>query len=217
MRPLPSEPALACLPELQKRNINPAQYIQALAKADQILTYAPPEQKAQYFQQLAQSYGIQLNQSGGYQQLDPYAQQLTQLLQQNQQEVQQIKSQLEQEEYNRLSAEIQQFASSGKYPHFEALQGRMAQLLERQEAQDLKDAYEQAMWQVPEIRDLEIKNMVNRTSTQANKQAQVQKAKAASVSIRTTTPSGAVSDGVDKKDRRAVLAAQMADTLGDRL
>lgn len=205
------------IPELQKRNIQPAQYIQALAKADQILTYADPQQKAAYFQQLAQSYGIQLNQSGQFQQLDPYAQQLTQLLQQNQQEVQSIKSRLAEEENAKLFAEIEAFASDEKYPHFEVLRGKMAQLLDAKEAQDLKSAYDQAKWLVPEVREQEIKNMVSRQTSSANKQAQVQKAKAASVSVRSTTPSGAVGSDVDKKDRRAVIAEQLANSFGSRV
>lgn len=204
------------VPDLQKRNINPALYIQALAKADQILTYAPPEQKAQYFQQLAQSYGIQFNQSGAAQQLDPYAQQLTQLLAQNQQEVMSIKSKLEQEERNKLVSEVERFASDEKYPHFEALREKMAQLLDLNQAQDLKSAYELALWMTPEIREQEIKNMVSKQSASVNKQVQVQKAKAASVSVKSTTPSGAVAD-TDKKDRRAILAEQIAASLGSRV
>lgn len=203
--------------DLERRNIPPAKYLETLAKFDQMLTYANPEQKTQLFQQLATNYGIQLNQSGQVQPLDPYAQQLTQLLQQNQQEVQLIKGRLEQEETNKLLAEVNQFASDTKnYPHFEALRENMAQLLATEQAQTLQDAYEQAKWQVPEIRELEIKHMMERKLNSATKQAQVQKAKAASVSVRSTTPSGAVADNVDKKDRRAVLAAQMAETF-DRL
>jgi hypothetical protein len=203
--------------DLERRNIPPAKYLETLAKFDQMLTYANPEQKTQLFQQLATNYGIQLNQGGQVQNIDPYAQQLTQLLQQNQQEVQLIKGRLEQEETNKLLAEVNQFASNTKdYPHFEELRDRMAQLLAADQAQNLQEAYELAKWQVPEIRELEIKHMIERKTTSATKQAQVQKAKAAAVSVRSTTPSGAVSDGVDKKDRRAVLAAQMAESF-DRL
>lgn len=204
------------VPDLQARNIDPSHYIQALAKADQILTYAKPEQKAQYFQQLAQSYGIQFNPNGQIAPLDPYAQQLTQLLQQNQQEVQLIKGKLEQEELGRLNAEIQQFASDERYPHFEALKDQMAQLLAAEKVQGLHEAYEQAKWLVPEVRELEIKHMIERKTNSVQKQAQVQKAKAAAVSVRSTTPSGAVADQVDTKDRRAVLASKMAETF-DRL
>lgn len=210
------EAIMPFVPDLQKRNINPAQYIQALAKADQILTYATPEQKMQYFQQLAQSYGIQLNQSGQFQQLDPYAQQLTQLLAQNQQEVQSIKSRLEMEERQKLVSEVERFAKDEKYPHFEVLREKMAQLLDANQAQDLKSAYELALWMTPDIREQEIKNMVAKQTAVVNKQAQVQKAKAASVSVKSSTPSGSVPD-TEKKDRRAILAEQIAASLGSRV
>lgn len=203
------------VPDLQARNINPVTYIQALAKADQMLTYANPQQKEEYFKQIAQSYGIQFNQGGQVQQLDPYAQQLTQALQQNQQRLDALQSRLDAEETAKLTAEIDRFANDTKnYPHFEALRDTMSQLLGRQQAQDLKSAYEMALWQVPEVRDLEIKQMIARQTPQAQKQSQVQKAKAAAVSVRTTTPSGVVADNVDKKDRRAVMAALIDENFG---
>lgn len=201
--------------DLQARNINPATYIQALAKADQLLTYANPQQKEQYFRQLAQSYGIQLNQGGQFQELDPYAQQLNQALQQNQQRLDALQNRLDAEDTAKMAADIERFASNTKdYPHFEALRDTMSQLLGRQEAHDLHSAYEQAKWQVAEVRDLEIKRQIERQTSSANRQAQVQKAKAAAVSVRSTTPSGTVADGVDKKDRRAVMSALIDESFG---
>ena len=50
--------------DLQRRGIDPVNYVKSLVKADQILTHAPMEHKIQIFQQLAKEYGVQFNQEG---------------------------------------------------------------------------------------------------------------------------------------------------------
>lgn len=198
------------VPELQKRNIAPAEYIQNLARADHALMSAPYDQRVAMFQQLAQSYGIQLDNSGKVQQLDPYAQQLMSHIQRNEQEVQQIKSRFQQEEEARLQSEISKFSSDAEnYPHFEALREDMAQLLDLGKAQDIPTAYKYALRLNDDVWQQEQERLLSQAKHDALKQQQIAKAKSASVSVKSTTPSGKVNDGVDTKDRRAVLAAQM--------
>lgn len=127
---------------MQRRGIDPSQYIQNLARADQILTNAPYEQKVQLFQRLAADYGIQLNGNGQAQQFDPYTQQLMNQLNQVNQEVSSIKGRFAQEENQRLKNEIEKYRSDvEKYPHFDVVREEMAQLLELGKAQDLETAY----------------------------------------------------------------------------
>ena len=204
------------IPTLQQRGIDPANYIASLAKADQILSNAPYEQKVDLFQKLAQGYGIQLN-GNQAQPVDAYQQQLMQQLARVNQEVGTIKSRYEQEEQSRLNAEIQKFSSDVEnYPHFELVREEMAQLLELGKAQDLKSAYERAVWLVPEVRELEVQKLAKKANPQATQAQKVAKAKAAAVSPKSVTPNGSV--GVsDKKDRRSILADQIGQAIGGRL
>lgn len=204
------------VPTLQQRGIDPANYVASLAKADQILSNAPYEQKVELFHKLAQGYGIQLN-GNQAQPVDAYQQQLMQQLARVNQEVGSIKSRYEQEEQARLNSEIQKFSSDvDKHPHFELVREEMAQLLERGKAQDLKTAYEQAVWLVPEVRELELQRLVKKTAPAASNAQKIAKAKAAAVSPKSVTPNGSV--GVsDKKDRRSILADQIGQAVGGRL
>ena len=116
--------------DLQKRGINPTQYVHNLVRAEQILSNAPYQQKVQIFQQLAADYGIQLNNNGQAQQLDPYTQQLMNQLNQVNQVVSTIKGRFAEEENQRLMSEIERVRSDvEKYPHFDVVREEMAQLL----------------------------------------------------------------------------------------
>ena len=204
------------IPTLQQRGIDPANYIASLAKADQILSNAPYEQKVDLFHKLAQGYGIQLN-GNQAQPVDAYQQQLMSQLARTNQEVNSIKNRYEQEEQARLNSEIQKFSSDVEnYPHFELVREEMAQLLELGKAQDLKSAYERAVWLVPEVRELEVQKLAKKANPQATQAQKVAKAKAAAVSPKSVTPNGSV--GVsDKKDRRSILADQIGQAIGGRL
>ena len=207
------------VPELQKSGIHPAAWINNLGRAHMTLTQAPYEQKLNMFDQLAKSYGIDLNLaygggSGVYQ--DPYAQQLQQQLYSLQQQVNQVGSWKQQQENSVLMSEIDRFAAdSENNPHFEALKGEMAQLLELGKATDLRTAYDAAKWLVPEVREAELKRLTQTAQTQVQNQQRIAKAKAAAVSPKSAIPSGQVI-ATDKKDRRSILAENVGN-LGDRL
>jgi hypothetical protein len=206
------------VPDLQKRGIQPAQYIQNLARADQILTTAPYEQKVQLFQRLAQEYGIQLNGEGQMQQFDPYTQQLMNQLNMVNQEVSSIKGRFAQEENQRLMSEIQKYQSdTANYPHFDVVREEMAQLLELGKAQDLETAYKKAVRMNDDVWSLEQERLLKDAKQSAVKAQQVAKAKAAAVSPKSVTPSGRVSEPGDKKDRRSIIAEQMGEALSRRV
>jgi hypothetical protein len=205
------------VPELEQQGINPSEWINNLGRAHMVLTKAPYEQKVQLFHKLAADYGIQLNNNGQVQQLDPYAQQLMSQLARVNQEVSTIKGRFAQEENQRLMGEIESFKSGGDAPHFELVREEMAQLLELGKAQDLKSAYKIAVRMNDEAWGLEQEKIISTAKQQASKSQQVAKAKAAAVSPRSVTPNGQVSNGADKKDRRALLAEQMEANGGSRV
>lgn len=205
-------------PDLQRRGIDPSQYIQNLARADQILTNAPYDQKVQLFQRLAADYGIQLNGESQIQQFDPYTQQLMNQLNQVNQEVSSIKGRFAQEENQRLMSEIEKYRSDvEKYPHFDVVREEMAQLLELGKAQDLETAYKKAVRMNDEVWSIEQERLLKDAKQTAIKSQQVAKAKAAAVSPKSTTPSGKVAEPGDKKDRRSLIAEQMGEALSRRV
>ena len=208
------------MPELQKNKIQPAAWINNLGRAHMILTQAPYQQKMHMFNQLAQSYGIDLNsmQSGENttQYQDPQAYALQQQIQQLQQQVQQVGSWKEQQEQGVLMNEIQKFSSDAdKHPHFEAVREQMAQLLENGLANDLETAYAKAVRLNDEVWQTEQNRLLQQVSKQATQAQRVAKAKAAAVSPKSVTPNSQGSQG-GAKDRRSILAEQMGE-LGSRV
>jgi hypothetical protein len=202
---------------LQRRGIQPTQYIENLVRAEQILSNAPYDQKVQVFQKLAADYGIQLN-GGQATQLDPYTQQLMNQLNMVNQEVSSIKGRFAQEENQRLMGEIERVRSNvEKFPHFDVVREEMAQLLELGKAQDLETAYKKAVRMNDDVWELEQERLLNTAKQQASKAQQVAKAKAAAVSPKSVTPSGKVAEPGDKKDRRSIIAEQMGEALSRRV
>ena len=203
--------------DLQRRGIQPTQYIENLVRAEQILSNAGYDQKVQVFQKLASDYGIQLN-GGQVTQLDPYTQQLMNQLNMVNQEVSSIKGRFAQEENQRLMSEIQKYQSdTANYPHFDVVREEMAQLLELGKAQDLETAYKKAVRMNDDVWSLEQDRLLKDAKQAAIKAQQVQKAKAAAVSPKSVTPSGRVIEPGDKKDRRSIIAEQMGEALSRRV
>ena len=203
---------------LQRRGIQPTQYIENLVRAEQILSNAPYEQKVQVFQKLAADYGIQLNGNGQATQLDPYTQQLMNQLNMVNQEVSSIKGRFAQEENQRLMGEIERVRSNvEKFPHFDVVREEMAQLLELGKAQDLETAYKKAVRMNDDVWALEQDRLLKDARQSTIKAQQVAKAKAAAVSPKSTTPSGKVSNPEDKKDRRSLIAEGLGEAMSRRV
>jgi hypothetical protein len=206
------------IPELQQQGIAPTAWINNLGRAHMVLSKAPYEQKVEMFQRLAQDYGIQLNGESQIQQLDPYTQQLMNQLNQVNQEVSSIKGRFAQEENQRLMSEIERVRQDvEKFPHFDVVREEMAQLLELGKAQDLETAYKKAVRMNDDVWALEQDRLLKDARQSATKAQQVQKAKAAAVSPKSTTPSGKVANPEDKKDRRSLIADQLGEAMSRRV
>jgi hypothetical protein len=204
--------------DLQRRGIQPTQYIENLVRAEQILSNAGYDQKLQVFQKLAADYGIQLNGNGQVTQLDPYTQQLMNQLNMVNQEVSSIKGRFAQEENQRLMGEIERVRSNvEQFPHFDVVREEMAQLLELGKAQDLETAYKKAVRMNDDVWELEQDRLLKESRQSSIKAQQVAKAKAAAVSPKSTTPSGKVSNPEDKKDRRSLIAEGLGEAMSRRV
>ena len=95
--------------------------------------------------------------------------------------------------------------------HFDVVREEMAQLLELGKAQDLETAYKKAVRMNDEVWALEQERLLKDAKQAAIKAQQVAKAKAAAVSPKSVTPSGKVIEPTEKKDRKSLIASQMAE------
>lgn len=193
------------MPDLQKHNIAPSQWISNLGNAHRTLAMGSPEQKAQMFAKLAQDYGVDIGQFTG-QQTDPRLMTLAQQVNQYQSRIDNIERTFQQRQEQELLGHINAFASDKEaHPHFEQVKDTMAQLLESGIVPDLETAYAKAVRLNDEVWQSE--QAAKQAAQEAERQKAAVAARAKAVSTRTATPSGAVSAGA--KDRRSILAEQL--------
>lgn len=192
---------------LERLGVDAPTAITALMRADYTLRTSDPQTKMQYFAQLAKEYGIDLGQVQQMPQPDPNTQYLMQQLQQLQQQQQSWQNKIAQQEQMRAQQELEQFATADK-PHFDAVRGQMATLLETGEAKNLQEAYDMAVWMRSDIRQSLLEQQRAEAQKKALEQATAQKARTAAVSVKGSSP---VSTGVqpgNKASLRDVIAAQ---------
>lgn len=201
------------MPDLQQHNINPKDWISNLGNAHRTLAKGTQEQKLQMFARLAQDYQIDLNPLLG-RPADPQYQTLAQELSQIKNWVENTTRQQQEAETQMYMSEIQKFASDTEnYPHFEQAKETMAGLLQAGLAEDLKSAYDKATRFNDDIWQAEVAR--KQQADDSKRQEAAKSARSRAVSVKTATPSGAVSSG--KTDRRSILADQLDSASGGRL
>ena len=173
---------------LQAMGIHPAQAFQRLMVADHSLRHGTPQQKSQMLLKIASDYGIDLGQAQQYQmeqpQADPQVSALQTQLQQMQAWILQRNQQEQAREQASLHSEIAQFSSDPANKHFEAVRAQMAGLLQSGMAQNLKEAYEQAIYANPQIRALVLAEQQAEASKKTEQAQKAQDAKrAASINV----------------------------------
>lgn len=197
--------------------IKESEAVRALMQADHTLRFGSPEQKQQMFMQLAQQYGVNVaNQAVSNSQapaIDPTIYAL-------QNEVVKVKGQLqswqEQQEQAQNAVLLDEIgAFSQKAEHFEAARPMMISLLQSGAAQNLEEAYDMAVWGNPELRQamLEAQQAQNMAAVSAEKNRAAKAARAAAVSVRSSTPG--TNTAPKAQDRRTLLAEQF-DALSER-
>jgi len=192
----------------QQLGVDAPTAIGALLKADSILRYSDPATKAQYFQQLAQQYGVSLDQVQNPPQYDPQTQYLMHQLNELRQTQQQWHNSIQQQEQTRAMQELHEMASDAvKYPYFEDAKLDMADLLESGKATSKEQAYEMAVWINPNIRQSLIEQQRSEAQKKAMAEAQTLRAKTAAVSVKGSSPSagGVQTNG---SDLRSLIASQ---------
>jgi hypothetical protein len=203
---------------IQGLGLTPDKAVGALMEADHRLRTSDPQTKLQYFMQLAQSYGINLNAAQAQpgqapqmpqQSVDPLVWQLQNELNQVRGEVMGWKQQQEMVENQSLLNEINQFSLKAEY--FEDVRPTMIQLLQSGVAQTLEDAYDKAVRLDPNLFEQVTKaQQAEAAARQAKEQNRAAKtARAAAVSVRSATPG--VNTAPKSSDRRALLEEAFAE------
>lgn len=188
--------------------IEPTQAVKALMEADHTLRNSPPQQRLAYFQQLAQSYGINL----GDQPMAPVDNTVYSL----QNELNKIRGEIgswkeaqEQQQNQQLLGEINTFAQRAEY--FEEARPAMIQLLNAGLAQTLDEAYDKAIRLTPElfetVQQQHNAKVQQQRSMEANRAAKA--ARAAAVSVRSSTPGANTASKA--QDRRSLLEEQFGE------
>lgn len=180
------------MPTLQQNGITPAQWIQSMGNAHHRLVYGTPQEKLQMFAKLAQDYQVPIQAL-----YDPQMQQqflMQQTLQPQQTDVRSVVR--EQMLEVQATTELEQFqaakdaAGNPLYPHYDTVRDDMALLLERGKVKDLKTAYDMAIRLNDDIwkKEQEARQAAAQQNLQNTQTKQVNKAKAAAVSLKSATP-----------------------------
>ena len=193
---------------LQQLGVDAPTAISKLLQADHTLRNSDPIQRAQYFQNLAREYGVDLGQVQNIPQQDPQTQYLMQQLNELRQTQQMWQNTIQEQERAKANHELSQFATSEK-THFEAVRNDMADLLESGKAQSLEQAYEMAIWMRPDVRQTLIEQQRIEAQRNYEEQQRAQRAKTAAVSVKGSSPSSGGSQPVSG-DLRSILESQFA-------
>jgi len=184
------------MPMINAAGSTPQKTIGSMLDTYYQLRTADPQQKSQLLLQVAQQHGADMSvfQNG----IDPGQVEMQNHLQPLQAEIQQLKyhltqrdQQAQQFEVSQAQNDIHAFSSAlnddGKprYPHFDIVRNQMADLIESNERAGnkitLEQAYENAIWQTPEIRQhlLSEQTVSSETVRQQSLKAKTSKAKRA--------------------------------------
>lgn len=205
------------VPDLQKHGIHPAAWINNLGRAHQTLALGNDQQRLDAFVKLANDYNVPLQALLGGNQPDQQVTATMRELDQLRQQVDKVNNWAENQKQSELMSKINEVSSdSEKYPHFDAVRETMAQLLESGLAPDLKTAYAKAVRMQDDVWETEQERLLTSARTDAAKSQQVAKAKAAAVSVKSSTPSG-VTSGQSAKDRRSALEGAFNEFAGGRV
>lgn len=178
---------------LAQRGVTPEQAIRTLFAAQHSLDANP----VQGILQIAQSYGVtdQLREKFAPQTddedfSDPEIKALKSTISDLRNELTSFKQGQQQQTMQSLQRQIDDFKSAKSetgeplYPHFDQLRTRMAPLV--QDGKSLKEAYEEAVWTIPEYREAQLKAQREQKRQQSDleKAEKVKKAKKAARSVR---------------------------------
>ena len=172
-------------PLIRSEGGTPAAAVQDLLNTAYILRTADPQTKARLVAETCQRFGVDLSLLGQAQQQpsDPQVASLQQELAQlhgfMQQQQQSEQARVQQEALQTVEA----FKTNPEHPYFDAVQGRMAELLTSGAAKDLSQAYETAVWERPDLRQQLLAKTAQPQTQQVSRQ-KAERARTKAVSVR---------------------------------
>lgn len=147
------EASLPYMPIIQAEGGDPAKAFAMFLNYAYTMRQGTPQQKVAALHNIARTYNVELGtQLQPSPSIDPHLQTLQQRLDHIERERQAEIQQRQFQERSSLESEIKAFSAAPGHEHFEAVKSRMAVLLKSEQAKDLQDAYDQAVWSIPEIR-----------------------------------------------------------------
>jgi hypothetical protein len=200
---------------LQQMGLTPQDAVARLLSAQQRLVSGDPVSKRNTLLGIAHEFGIDLTPQQGEPQFDPRDHQLQQLRAQQEQMQRQMQMR-DQQAYaaaqeQDVRLDIERFAAAPGHEHFESVREDMGRLLQAGIANDLEDAYNQAVRRSDSWLEAEVarRQKAADEARQENAQQESNRARAAAVSPRSATPTGQGADTVSppKNARDAVMQA----------
>jgi len=137
---------------MQQLGVDPVTATTKLFEADHALRYGSPEQKVQMLHQIMHDYGINAEAAFQYQPqpVDPAVQAMQQRVQFLEQALTSGQRQTQLQQQAELQAQVESFAAQNQ--HFDKVRDHMAAILQSGLAKDMQDAYDQAVWARPDLR-----------------------------------------------------------------
>jgi len=200
---------------MRQVGITPQQLTREMMSTWAALATGQPDQKRQVLLNIARQYGIDIAASSATsstgeattQAVSPDLSPVLQRVQSIEQIVRQQAAQAAQIASENATSEVARFASNAERKHFAAVQETMAQLIGSGQATTLDEAYDKAVWMVPDVREqLLAEQAQKRSQDDAAKAAAARKAASTNVARRGTTPTapkrGSMEDTIRDEYRR---------------
>jgi transcriptional regulator with XRE-family HTH domain len=183
---------------LQKLGVDGITAVSELLKADHTLRYAPDSVKVQKLLELAHVYNIDLSK-----QFTPEIAKYERELFDMKEKLAQNESAQQQNARESLDSELTRFAAAPGHEHFEAVRAHMGSLLSGGVAKDLEEAYQQAVYANPQTRAA----LLDQQRRASDETARLQRARAASGSVRGSSPAAGTPSAGGNSVRDAITAA----------
>jgi hypothetical protein len=188
---------------LQQLGVSPIAAVKALMQADHTLRHGTMAQKQAVLMDVIRTYGVDYDSSNPPAQADP----ATAELQTVRQELAALRQAQEQSALTPYLNAVTQFRSDPAHEHYDQLENHILSLISSGAANDLQEAYDQALWAHPELRQQALARQ--QAQDREAEAAKVAAARAAGVQVR-GAPSQSIPATINPQDRRAVIKAAVA-------
>lgn len=197
---------------MRQNGENPGTVVRNMLNAHYNLRNAPMEQRRQIFDRLAQSYGIKFDSQGQSQEIDPIVKNLTDELNSVKSYIAKSQESTLQATKTKVASEVDAFASDPAHQYFDEVSDEISKFVSL--GDDLKTAYDKAVWANPVTRQKEIDRIRQEKAEEAAKETakKIEEArKSKSVNVRSrdtgkapTAPKGSMFDALDETYRNII-------------